>query len=252
MEISDDGEAPLPLWRPPPNTLPAGAWFGMTTRLGGQSKGPYASFNVSLGVGDDPEAVRWNRERLRAALGYPMPTPPLLSQVHGAAIVRPEKAGVEADGFAVRRGDPWVAVSAADCAPVAVVSEDGSLGAILHAGWRGARSGIAARAVQRLAAEGADPSRLFAVVGPCLHACCFPVGPEVAVEFDPSVRRPHPSGQEAIDLPGAIRLSLVHSGVDARRIHLAPECTSSDSDRFYSYRRDKAITGRHWAFLRLS
>ncbi|HEU4725067.1 MAG TPA: polyphenol oxidase family protein [Candidatus Eisenbacteria bacterium] len=251
MENPAERASALPFWRPPAHSLPAGAWFGMTTREGGRSRGPYASFNVSLGVGDDAEAVAWNRATLRAALGYPGGTPPLLHQVHGAAIVRPEEAPAEADGFAVRRGDPWVAVSAADCAPVALVAADGGSGALLHSGWRGARAGIAARAVERLVAGGADARGIVAVVGPCLHACCFPVGADVAAEFDASVRRPHPSGQEAIDLPAAIRRSLLAAGVDAARVHVAAECTSCETGRFYSHRRDKGITGRHWAFLRL-
>lgn len=224
----------------------------MTTRLGGSSRGPYAAFNVSLGVGDDPESVRLNRETLRAAIGYPGPTPLLLSQVHGAALVTPAEAGAEADGFVVHSGDPWVAVSAADCAPVAIVSADGRHGALLHSGWRGARAGIAARAVERLAADGAECATLHAVIGPCLHSCCFPVGADVALEFDPSLRLPHPTGQEALDLPGAIRRGLLKAGLPEARIQQAPECTSCAADRFYSHRRDKGITGRHWAFLLLS
>ena len=243
--------APLPFWRPLAGALSERAWFGMTTRRGGRSAGPYATFNVSLGVGDDETAVRWNRARLRETLGYAGDTPHLLSQVHGARIVRPEEAPTEADGFMVHAGDPWVAVSAADCAPVAIVAEDGGHGALLHSGWRGAHAGIAGEAVRRLA-EHIDAARLHAVIGPCIHACCFPVGDDVAALFDPSLRRPHPSGQTAIDLPGAIRLNLVSSGVPEASITLAPECTSCVRETFYSHRRDRGVTGRHWAFLRLA
>jgi len=245
--MSDDS---LPFWRPPDGMLPASTWFGMTTRRGGSSVGPYASFNVSLGVGDDSAAVRRNRESLRRALGYAGPTPYLLHQVHGDALVTYREAPAEADGFLVETGDPWVAVSAADCAPVAIVDTTGRQGVLLHSGWRGARAGIAARAVERLGV-GANRGALRAVIGPCIHACCFPVGPDVASAFDPSLRRPHPSGQVAIDLPEAIRQSLLASGVRDDRIHVAPECTSCDRDTFYSHRRDCGLTGRHWAFLRL-
>jgi copper oxidase (laccase) domain-containing protein len=220
---------PLPFWRPPAGALPAGAWFGMTTRRGGESTGAYAAFNVSLGVGDDERAVIRNRERLARALGYPGTTPALLNQVHGARIVVHREAPAEADGFLVGAGEPWVAVSAADCAPVAIVSQ----------------------AVRRLA-DRVPPGELTAVIGPCIHACCFPVGPDVALQFDATLRRPHPSGQEAIDLPGAIRRSLVASGVPDERIHAASECTSCERATFYSHRRDRGITGRHWAFLRLA
>ena len=249
MERSDDE---IPFWRPPAGALPAGAWFGMTTRLVGRSRGPYAAFNVSLGVGDDPEAVRENRARLRVTLGYPGATPALLNQVHGGRVVRPCEAPAEADGFLSSAGDPWVAVSAADCAPVAVVAGDAGLGALLHSGWRGARSGIAAGAVEHLVDAGARLDALRAVIGPCIHPCCFPVGLDVAREFDASLLRAHPTGQPAVDLPEAIRQGLIAAGVTPRAITVAGECTSCRVDRFYSHRRDGGVTGRHWAFLRLA
>jgi YfiH family protein len=224
----------------------------MPTRRGGHSQGPYASFNLSLGVGDEEAAVASNRVVVRAALGYPEKIPSLLHQVHGDGLVRPAKTPTQADGFLLRAGDPWAAVSAADCAPVAIVSGDGKVGALVHAGWRGALAGIAARAVEQCAVEGTRPRDLRAVIGPCIHACCFPVGPEVARRFDPSLRRAHATGQEAIDLPGAIERSLRDAGLLASRIHVAPDCTACLPDEFFSHRRDQGVTGRHWAFLHLA
>jgi YfiH family protein len=188
----------------------------------------------------------------RVRFAIPGKTPALLRQVHGDRLVDTDEAPAEADGFLVRARDPWVAVSTADCAPVAVVAGDGRVGALIHAGWRGTLAGIAERAVERCAAAGARPADLRAVIGPCIHPCCFPVGPEVARRFDPSVRRPHSSGREAVDLPGAIRRSLREAGVRATRIVEAPECTSCVADAFYSHRRDAGVTGRHWALLRLA
>src|SRR5690349_20708720 len=40
----------------------------MTSRRGGVSKPPYATFNLGPGSGDDPAAVAANRERLRREL----------------------------------------------------------------------------------------------------------------------------------------------------------------------------------------
>ena len=41
----------------------------VTTRAGGRSTGPFARFNLSVGVGDDPVAVAANRRRLTTELG---------------------------------------------------------------------------------------------------------------------------------------------------------------------------------------
>ena len=83
--------------------LPAGVGALLTTRAGGQSVGPFASFNLGGHVGDDPLAVAANRARLR---GFVPADPLWLSQVHGAAVANadvsegvPEAAAV-LDGFA--------------------------------------------------------------------------------------------------------------------------------------------------------
>jgi polyphenol oxidase len=131
------------------------------------------------------------------------------------------------------------------------VAGDGSSAALLHCGWRGARARIAEAAVELLSAQGFQASTLRAAIGPCLHACCFPIGPEVAREFNPALLRPHPSGRQALDLPAAIVDALTSAGVPSDQIWAAPECTSCDAERFFSHRRDQGVTGRHWALLRL-
>ena len=244
-------QAPVRFWRPPSGFLPPRIWFGLSTREGGVSTGPYATLNLGLRVGDDTRAVEENRRRFRAAAGIVDRGPLIPHQVHGRNIVRPEELPAAADGVLVRPGDPWVGASAADCAPVAVVDEEGAWGALLHSGWRGARDRIAEHAVRRLVAAGVPTGRLRAAIGPCLHACCFPVGPEVSREFDAAFRKPHPTGQDALDLPSVIAATLVDAGVRREAIHVAPECTSCDSQTYFSHRRDRGVTGRHWALLRL-
>jgi polyphenol oxidase len=256
-ETGPAAPAPEPrvrFWHPPAGHFPPRIWFGHPTREGGASRGPYASLNLGLRVGDDESAVRENRRRLRAAAGMGDRDPVMAHQVHGRAIVTAREAArgaLEADGLLVEAGDPWVGVSAADCAPVAIVDPDGSRGALLHCGWRGARDGIPGGAVERLREARFEPASLLAAIGPCLHACCFPVGPEVASEFDPAHIRPHSSGQPSLDLSGAIVATLVRAGMAQDRIIASTECTACHPERWFSHRRDRGVTGRHWALLRI-
>jgi YfiH family protein len=247
----------LLIWRPAGDPFPKNAWFGVPTRRGGVSRGAYASLNLGINVGDDREHVIRNRTLLFTALGIPESGPLRVRQVHGRRIVNATTMGhgyealEEADGFLVNAGDPWTAVSTADCAPVALVTRDGAAGALVHSGWRGTREGIAARAVRLLAEQGFLPSQIVASIGPCIHACCYPVGADVARGFSKEVLKPHHQGT-ALDLPLAIGWSLMESGVPAAAIHAAPECTSCEASIFYSHRRDQGITGRHWALFRLA
>lgn len=239
-------------WTAPRGALPADARFVMTTRLGGASVAPYASLNMGARVGDREEAVLENIRRVRASLGMGGEEPLRLRQVHGAALVPASDAGGTADGFLLRAGDPWAAVSVADCAPVALAAADGARGALVHSGWRGTLDGIAVRAAVALARGGSGIEGIRVVIGPCIHVCCYPVGPDTAGRFPAFLIQPHRSGGFALDLPGAIAASLIAAGVPAPGIAIAPECTACLPERFYSHRRDRGVTGRHWALLRLS
>lgn len=242
-------------WAPPAGTLPPGARFVMTTRLGGVSRGPWAQLNVGLRVGDAEEAVTANIRRVREALGLGAAEPVRVRQVHGTALV-PARAAADrdppsADGLLIEEDDPWAAVSVADCAPVALVAEDGARGALVHSGWRGTLDGIAVRAALALERSGSPVESLHVVIGPCIHACCYPVGPDLAGRFPAFLIQPHATAGFALDLPGAIAASLAGAGVRPARIAVASECTACLPERFYSHRRDRGTTGRHWALLRL-
>ncbi|HET7497187.1 MAG TPA: polyphenol oxidase family protein [Candidatus Eisenbacteria bacterium] len=242
-------------WTPPPGALPAGATLAMTTRLGGVSRGPYAELNVGLRVGDREDSVLENIRRVRGALGMDAREPARVRQVHGIDLEVAANAldrAPRADGFLLEAGDPWAAVSVADCAAVALVAEDGARGALVHSGWRGTLDGIAVRAALALERSGSPPETLRVVIGPCIHVCCYPVGPETAGRFPAFLIEPHVSGGFALDLPGAIAASLSGAGVPRARIAIAPECTACLPDRFYSHRRDRGTTGRHWMLLRLA
>jgi YfiH family protein len=241
----------ISVWRPVEGALPRGAWFGVPTRRGGASRGPYASLNLGLHVGDTPEDVTRNQDLLRQTLGIREPFPLRVRQVHGTRVVTPDEAPSDADGFLLMAGDPWTAISVADCAPVALFARDGSQGALVHAGWRGARDGIAPHAARRLATRGVPLTDIVVFIGPCIHACCYPVGPEVTRAFPPEALKPHADGT-ALDLPRAIALSLMTAGVPESAVHVAAECTSCETTSFFSHRRDRGVTGRHWALARLA
>ncbi len=215
------------------------------------SRGAYASLNLGLGVGDEKEDVLQNQSILFRALGISETGPLRVRQVHGTRVVTPREASSDADGFLLEAGDPWTAISVADCAPVFLVAKDGSRAALLHSGWRGARGGIAPRVARLLAERGVPASEILVSIGPCIHACCYPVGPEVAREFPGEALKPHPDGV-ALDLPRAITLSLLEAGVGESAVQKAPECTSCQAASFYSHRRDRGVTGRHWALARLA
>lgn len=234
---------------------PAPAWVRAyaTTRNGGCSEGPFASLNLSDQVGDDPVRVARNRERLAEYLGLPA-EPLWLRQVHGCEVVADCPAGArpQADAAIATRPGQVCAVLTADCLPLLVCDRQGTRVAAVHAGWRGLVAGVIERAI---AALHAPPSELMVWLGPAIGPEAFAVGDEVRLAFmgvepaDESAFRPCTDGRWYADLFRLARLRLERLGI--RRIYGGGECTFSQPQRFFSYRRD-GLTGRQASLIWLA
>jgi YfiH family protein len=219
-----------------PDPEPEGARIWFFTRLGGVSREPYDSLNVSK-VGDDPATVEENISIIRRAMGG-RPTA-WVRQVAGDGVVRVSEAGLagEADALVTSERDLSLVVAVADCVPVALVGERGV--AMVHSGWRGTLAGIAGKAVRSMGEKG-----VRAYVGPGIRRCCYEVSEELAAEFAARYGRWVVSGRH-LSLPDAIRTDLEKSEVvDILDLGL---CSGCRPDLFYSHRKQGPLTGRNLA-----
>lgn len=216
----------------------------VTTRCGGFSDGPFASWNLATHVGDDVEAVRKNRQLLGER--YNLPGEPIwLKQVHGNESIRAETVGssnangrLAADAAIACSVGRVCAVLTADCVPVLVCDSEGRAVGAIHAGWRGLASGVIEAAV----AQFPRPSELLAWLGPAISAGVYEVGAEVrdrVIDRLPDARHAFYHSRPAhyhADLCALARYCLRAAGV--RNISGGEFCTYGDARRFYSHRRD--------------
>ena len=86
-------------------SLPPGVRAVVSTREGGASLPPWASFNLGSHVGDDARAVAANRARLGAAIGA---EPVWLEQVHGCAVADADRAAGVPDAVTLQLADKVV------------------------------------------------------------------------------------------------------------------------------------------------
>ncbi|HHG8772975.1 TPA: polyphenol oxidase family protein [Raoultella planticola] len=68
-----------------------------------------------------------------------------------------------------------VGVVTADCLPMLMASRDGAFVCSVHAGWRGAASGIIENSLSLFRQHGVPPEEVVVVTGPHIHACCYEV-----------------------------------------------------------------------------
>ena len=173
----------------------------------------------------------------------------MLDQVHGTDRVDHGMGVSGSDEPVIGVGDVLaadaglpIAIWAADCAPVVVVGDDGELVGC-HAGWRGLASGVIDVA---LAAPHAGGAPHCAVLGPCIHPCCYEFGlaelerVAAAIDVEPAlIAATARSGAPALDVPTAVALALGNHGIE---LDVVGPCTSCD-ERWFSHRRGDL--GRH-------
>lgn len=232
-----------------------------TTRRTGFSTGPYAHFNINPYCGDDPKAVRQNRNLMCQQLHISDDHLILPHQVHQArtaqidnaffALSAPERqTHLEAtDAVMTDLAGVCIGVSTADCIPILIYDPTHHAVAAVHAGWRGTVQRIVRQTIASMtSAYGTQPSDLLVQIGPGISLDSFEVGDEVydafaAAGFDmqPISRR---EDKWHIDLPQCNRLQLIDAGVQPANIALADICTVKHSDTFFSARRLGINSGR--------
>ncbi len=222
----------------------------ITDRSGGTSAAPYDTRNLGGAVGDDHAAVRDNRAKTAAELGVGRVV--YMRQVHSAEVRHvtgpfgDDPPGV--DAVHTTETGLALAVLVADCAPVLVADPEARMIGGAHSGRAGTASGVVTALVEAMAAAGAEPSRMVALVGPNACGRCYEVSAELRDEVAaavPAAWAVTRQGTPALDIRAAVAAQLTSVGVaDVRH---DDRCTM-ESPELYSYRRD-GRTGRFAGYI---
>lgn len=239
---------------------PGGVTLAFTERTGGQSLPPYASLNVGDNCGDDGATVASNRRRVLEAMGIANLSERLVNprQVHGQEVLvidDSSDASVGTAQSAARRGVDAVVCSAhdvpvllcfADCVPVILVAPGAF--AVIHSGWRGTVECIASKALQQLTAvAGCEAKEVIGYIGPHISGEDYEVSPELAERFAQAFGDAVTPDATHVDLGVAVRTTLESAGMRHEALVDELPSTASCTQRFYSYRAEGGICGRHGA-----
>ena len=246
-----------------------GAAHGFSTRLGGVSEGMWASLNLGVGRGDDPDHVRENYRRFFAAIGADGRQLAMSNQVHGGVVrcvtsadlhADPyEKVGYEADGLMTDLPGVALVVYSADCIPILFYDPVRRVIAAAHAGWRGTAAGIAAAAVDRMKnVYGCRPEDILAAIGPGIGPDCFETHEDVpnamTAALSTAVLRHitiKENGKFAVDLKAINAMRLEGAGLDPEHIAVSSLCTSCHPEMFWSHRKLGTSRGSMAAAIQL-
>ena len=217
---------------------------GITTR--GQGAG------FSLGLwSDEPVGQVLSRWRaFRAAFQPGFPAIVLSHQVHGTVVQWHERLpegwlvldGL--DGHATVERGTLLTITVADCIPIYLtVPQKGAI-ALMHAGWRGAASGVLSRGIELLKWRGfAKATEIVMHCGVGICGACYEVGSEVSDRFGLA---PHVAPVR-LDLRAVLVRQAQELGVE--QVTVSPWCSAHDRGRFFSHRASGGRDGRMVAYL---
>lgn len=232
---------------------------GFLSRVGGISRGRYATLNLSDRIRDDAAAVRENWRRV-VSLFPAGSSVARLNQVHGTkvhSVTRGESAiRSTADAMVTREAGVVLGVMTADCVPVLLLDSRSHVVGAVHAGWRGVIAGLSAATVEGMVKLGTDPKNIRAALGPSIGPCCFEIDLDLAERFAREIpgsdrhASPGPSGKAYLDLRAVVGEELARAGVTRSEIQSVGPCTKCASDRYFSRRAaGGSITGLQMSFV---
>lgn len=216
-----------------------------TRRLGGKSKGKYSSFNLATHVNDDINTVDFNR----ALLNQHLPSAPCwLSQTHSIDVVELPSPLLNADASFTKDKNIVCVVQTADCLPLLITNNDGTIVAAIHAGWRGLLNGVIENTLHKM---NLPSHEILVWLGPAISQNHFEVGSEVKDSFCEK----HDEAKKAFksisnqkwlaDIYMLAKIRLHAYGVSQIYGASVTEdyCTFAHHKNYFSYRRD-GETGR--------
>lgn len=221
---------------------------GFTTRWGGVSQAPFNELNLG-GSDDRTDHILENRKLVFEKLQLDFNQLCNLKQVHGAEVCIAKPGMQQGDALVTNELNHVLAISIADCYPILFHDPVNNVIGAAHAGWRGTVNRIARNTIEKMCSLGAHPKHIKVAIGQGISQKKFEVGEEVISEFKEKQFSETLFEGNYIDLIRANIQVMEESGITTKNIWTMNRCTFEVD--FFSYRRDKGLTGRMWALITL-
>lgn len=242
----------------------------VSTRHGGVSTGSYSSLNLGFHVGDNQDAVKRNHELVSQSLQFDLASLISCQQIHhnSIALIDPSYHGKncflpahalpETDGLISDVPGITLMTRYADCVPLFFYSPARHTVALAHAGWKGTLGHIGPRVVELLSeAMKCQRQDIRVALGPSIGPCCYEISSSMAVQAARELAgggkclRESRGTRLLFNLWQANKRELLHAGIREENLYCANLCTACNVNRFFSYRKEKGVTGRFGAFIGL-
>lgn len=219
---------------------------GFFTRNGGVSKGLYNSLNLGSGSKDSPENIKENRNIICKKMGVTVDNLVTLYQTHSNKCVyitnNNKHLKYEADAMVTKEKNIALGILTADCVPILLYETNNEIIAAVHAGWKGAISGIIENTILKMEKLGGNRDSIIASIGPCIGVDSYEVDLKFKEKFISTAenneiffRDSKKEGKAFFDI-GAFAMERLKN-LSIKRIDNIKNDTCAEPEKFFSYRR---------------
>ncbi len=141
------------------------------SRKNGFSKGIYKGLNCGRGSKDNKKNINKNLNYVAKKMALDKSRLILMHQTHSNKVVEIKKNNYKkriiADAMITKMNNIALGVLTADCVPIIIYETKSRIIGCIHAGWRGAFSGIIKNTISKIKKK-SPVNQIFASVGPCI------------------------------------------------------------------------------------
>ena len=219
------------------------------SRKNGFSKGLYRSLNCGKGSKDNKINILKNLKFVAKNLKLNKKNLILMNQTHGNKIIvvnnkNKKKKKFNSDALITKLKGLGLCVLTADCVPIILYDKNNKTIACIHAGWKGAFSGIIEKTINKLKKMNKQ-NNIYACVGPCIGKRSYEVDNDLFQLFINKKKNnslfftKKKNRKFFFNIRGYVNKKLKDCGtIKIQNLNID---TFADSSNFFSYRRSVKI-----------
>jgi len=218
------------------------------SRKGGVSKGIYNSLNCGLGSKDKKKNILKNLDLVSNKIKVKRKNLILMYQTHSnkVTIINDKNKNVKrfySDAIITKIKKFALGVVTADCVPILLYDKKNETIGCVHAGWKGANSGIIEKTIAKFKKLNSN-NHIFAVIGPCIGNKSYEVNLDFYRKFISKSKKnkiyffKKNKIKKLFDLRKYVSNKLQKLNVNIDQIN---RDTYAEKKYFFSYRRSKKL-----------
>jgi hypothetical protein len=223
------------------------------SKKGGFSKGIYQSLNCGKGSKDNKKNVNKNLALVSKKMKINQKRLSLMHQTHSNKVIIINKKNknskkFNSDALITKMKGFALGVVTADCVPIILYDIKNQIIGCIHAGWKGASSGIIENTIKKFKKLNSN-NKMFASVGPCIGKKSYEVDINFYKKFISKSKKnavyfvKKNNNKKLFNLRRYINDKLMRLNIKVDHVN---HDTFKEKNRFFSYRRSQKLNEKDY------